>query len=135
MGAEGIIRNVAYEREVIPFSVEISAVEWQQKVVKNILKYLGIIGGEPELPNEYRLVKGIPQYARHGGFWSPNVKVRDEVKKGDRIGTLVDVFGEVTEDVKATHDGIVCSLRHFPETNPGNELVGCYDVVEVMPRS
>lgn len=130
----GVIFRDASDRGILTCSVEIGSVEWQRKVVNNILKYLGIIEGTPELPDEYRLVRGTPHYSRHGGFWFPNVKMRDELKKGDIIGTLRDVFGEVVEEAKATHDGIVCSIRHYPETNPGNELVGYYEVVRTISR-
>jgi len=130
----GVIFRDAYDLGVITASVEIGAVEWQRKVVRNILTYLGITEGTPELPKEYRLVSGSPHYSRHGGFWFSNVKPRDEVKKGDTIGILLDVFGEVVDEVKAKHDGVVCSVRHYPETNPGNELVGYYEVVKSLTR-
>jgi predicted deacylase len=130
----GVIFRDAYDRGILTCSVEIGSVEWQRKVIRNILKYLRIIEGEPELPREYRLVTGSPHYSRHGGFWFPNVEMRDEVETGDVIGTLYDVFGDVIEEVRATHPGVVCSIRHYPETNPGNELVGYYEVKRTIKR-
>jgi predicted deacylase len=134
IGEPGVLFRDANDRGVLTCSVEIGSVEWQRKVIQNVLKCQEIIEGEPELPNEYRLVVGAPHYSRHGGFWFPKVKMRDEVEKGDVIGSLYDIFGELIEEVSATHPGVVCSIRHYPETNPGNELVGYYEVVRTIKR-
>jgi predicted deacylase len=133
-GEPGMLYEGVNNRGVLTCGSEIGSVEWQRKVIQNVLKGQGIIEGEPELPNEYRIVTGHPHYSRHGGFWFPKVKMRDEVEKGDVIGSLYDIFGELIEEVRATHPGVVCSIRHYPETNPGNELVGYHKVIRTIKR-
>jgi predicted deacylase len=98
----------------------------------NALRAAAILDGTPEMPESWRVVQGHPRYSVAGGLWFPEVAIRDEVRQGQVIGRLVNVFGDEMEVVTAEHDGVVCSLRHYPATNPGNEVVGYYKVVQTL---
>lgn len=61
--------------------------------------------------------------AESSGIFIPNVDVYDMVKKGDEIGTIVNVItGSVEEVVFATGDGMICSIRDYPAIEEGSLL-------------
>jgi predicted deacylase len=130
--AEGVWIREALKLGLKCASVEIGDPEYQKKTILNTLKWLKMIDGNPDWPKQWRVVEGRPTYARDGGLWVPEVKIRDEVKQGQVIGRLINLFGEVVDTVKAEYAGIVCSLRHYAATNPGNEVVGYYKTVKVL---
>lgn len=61
--------------------------------------------------------------AESSGIFIPNVDIYDKVKKGDEIGTIVNVItGSVEEVVFATNDGMICSIRDYPAIEEGSLL-------------
>ena len=130
--AEGVWIREALKMNVKCASVEIGDPAYQKKTILNTLKWLKMIDGDPDWPKQWRVVEGRPTYAQNGGLWVPQVGIRDEVKEGQVIGRLINLFGEVVETVTAEYAGVVCSLRHYLSTNPGNEVVGYYKTVKVV---
>jgi predicted deacylase len=130
--AVGTWRSEALKAGIVAASVEITDVAWQRKAIVNALRATNMLPGKPELPASWRVVQGHPRYSVAGGLWFPEVAIRDEVRQGQVIGRLRNVFGEETEAITAEYNGVVCSLRHYPATNPGNEVVGYYRVVQTL---
>jgi predicted deacylase len=130
--AVGTWRSEALKAGVIAASVEITDVAWQRKAILNALRAASMLPGKPELPASWRVVQGHPRYSVAGGLRFPQVAIRDDVQQGQVIGRLLSVFGEETEVITAEYDGVVCSLRHYPATNPGNEVVGYYKVIQTL---
>lgn len=61
--------------------------------------------------------------AESSGIFIPNVNVYDRVKKGDELGTIVNVItGSVEEVVFATADGMIFSIRDYPVIEEGSLL-------------
>jgi len=61
--------------------------------------------------------------AESSGIFIPRVNIRDMVKVGEEIGTIVNVItGSVEEVVVATKDGLICSLREYPVIEEGSLL-------------
>lgn len=58
--------------------------------IKNVMKYLKMINGEPELPEkQYRLKELIPINAKHGGMFNPNLSIESMhsvIRKNDLLG-------------------------------------------------
>ena len=46
----------------------------------------------------------------------------DRVRKGDKLGTIVDIYGETTAEVIAETDGIVIGTNNLPLVNEGDAL-------------
>ena len=46
-------------------------------------------------------------YSTAGGFWIADVRAGDEVRAGQRLGQILDPFGEPLETIEAPSDGIV----------------------------
>lgn len=53
------------------------------------------------------------------GFFIPQVKLLDEVRQGDLIGSIRGLFGETLLTLTAPGDGVVVGLRTMPLVRPG----------------
>jgi predicted deacylase len=94
--------------------------------IKNVMKYLGMMDGTPEVPTRYLYTKGpvIAIRSRRGGIWETTRRLGDRMKKGELLGRIVDpLTDEELETVIAPFDGIVFDVRVWPLTYPG-ELLG-----------
>jgi predicted deacylase len=94
----------------------------------NVMKHLGMAPGEPQpRPTIYHLVGDgnldVVISAPAAGFFRPDVGLLDEVSVGQRLGTIEDFFGQVTDEVTAGQDGVVIFLRRLPRVNVGTGLV------------
>ncbi len=89
-----------------------------------LMKEMGIWKGQTVVPKESILVNDediIYINAESSGIFIPNVNVYDKVKKGDEIGTIVNVItGSVEEIVFSTGEGIICSIRDYPVIEEGS---------------
>lgn len=98
-------------------------VETHVKVYTNILKYLKMIDGQPELPGSQVILRDRSML-RVGvsGLWRhrPDLAPRSSVKQGETIGTVSNLFGEVLETVTAPHEGAFTMLRSFPPIQVGD---------------
>tara|TARA_B100001123_G_scaffold360928_1_gene417227 strand:- start:1696 stop:2724 length:1029 start_codon:yes stop_codon:yes gene_type:complete len=92
--------------------------------IRNIMIKLKMIDGKiSNLPKKRELIDSETYiYAKVGGILRPNVTTGDKVKKGEKIGNVINVFGEVNEKVVAPHDGIVTGVRTKPVAWAGEPL-------------
>ncbi len=95
--------------------------------VLNLMRYLGILSGAPERKQiEWDLEGGgdidgsISGASR--GFLIPNVRLLDRVRRGDELGTIVDLHGCPLEKLVADRDGIVVLIHAFPVVEPVEPL-------------
>ena len=95
--------------------------------VRNLMRYLGILDGAPEVPPiEWDLAGGgdldgsISGSSR--GFLIPKIRLLDRVRRGDELGAIVDLHGCVLETLVADRDGIVVLIHAFPVVGPVEPL-------------
>jgi len=81
--------------------------------IKNIMKHLGMLEGQPEgIPKKRKYIDTETYiYSNVGGLLRPKVKTGDLAKEGQIIGVTYDVYGHITEEVKAPFDCIVTGIR------------------------
>jgi len=91
--------------------------------LKNVMKYLGLLEGQPKFREKYILGDGDFISCTSGGFYLLEKKVHDIVKKGTMIGAIYDIFGKQIETVSAPIDGVILSIRTYPKVNPGDWVV------------
>lgn len=96
-----------------------SCVQTIVKGIMNVMKYYGMLEGEPDLPSSWTMIEGGWIYSKHGGFLRPRVKLNQKVSKNHILGEILNIDGSKVEDIKAPHDGIVYGIRTFPSLNPG----------------
>ena len=115
----------------MPISVEMGGrgvmnpdlVRADEQIIRNCLRHIGMLDGEPATGGPPMVVEGSFTHARHGGLFSATVGLLDRVRKDQIVGQVEDIFGEVREQVVAPHDGIVVSYRSFPTILPGDWAV------------
>ena len=95
----------------------------QRKLVENLLMHHGMISGTPEARPNCNVIKGTFQTSATGGLYRTTRELRDEVRAGDLLGTIADLFGDVMEEVRAPEDGVIVSQRTFPTINCGDWTV------------
>jgi predicted deacylase len=93
----------------------------------NLLRLLGILPGEPEVPRpEFYLYGGgdidTSLMAQHEGFLIPGVSVLDRVEAGQELGILVDLHGECIQRITAPTGGIVVLTHEYPVVRPEDPL-------------
>jgi predicted deacylase len=91
--------------------------------LRNVMKYLGLIEGQPKFREKYLLGDGDFISCNSGGFYLVEKRVHDMVRKGDTIGKICDIFGKEIERVTAPNDGVILSIRTYPKVSPGDWVV------------
>jgi predicted deacylase len=89
--------------------------------IKNVMKRLQMIEGEPEGVPEQRKCIEAESYlnVQVGGFLRTHVETGQEVSKGDLLGEIKDVYGRKVEEVIMPFDGMVTGIRTKPVVWPG----------------
>jgi predicted deacylase len=91
--------------------------------VSNVLRYLGIEDGEPSGPQEQRDFRTITlAHADHGGGLRWLVDLCDDVRAGQPMAEIVDVFGDRVETIEAPTDGFVLRKMLFGAVGTGAEI-------------
>jgi len=116
---------------------EEEAVATAHRGLKNLLKDLGIIEGEVELPRrQVRLrwradPKAYVAHCNKGGVFIPTVSLGDLVEEGEELGFIFSPRDfEVLETVRAPQAGYVFTIRENPVVHPGEPLVSVPEVIE-----
>lgn len=93
--------------------------------VRNVMKHLGILQGviEPcetthRLFGDGNLSKGVRTDA--GGYLVARVEILDKVQRGDILGTVFGLAGEVLDEIRAPHDGVVICMHAAPSVSAGD---------------
>lgn len=73
----------------------------------NIMKYLDMIKGNPEIPPKAKVYNPYHLYAEKGGFFISNVRSGDLVSEGDVLGVIKNLFGKVVEEIVVPTDGVI----------------------------
>ena len=95
--------------------------------IYNLLQHLEILPGcPPGTAVQYRLRgdgnidDAVP--ATKAGFLLHSVRLLQEVRPGDVLGSLVNPLGELLEEYRTERAGIVAMIREFPVVRPGDPL-------------
>lgn len=92
--------------------------------IMNNLKYFGILEGKPKIGKPLVGPKRHSFAAKEGGIWHSYVELGQEVKAGEELGNVTDLFGNVLETYTAPEDSTVSFLRVYYSVNCGERLVG-----------
>lgn len=96
--------------------------------VINVMKHLGMVDGSPQpRPMSHHLFGdgNLDQVisADVAGYFRAEVELLQEVKAGQHLGIVRDLFGNRIQEVTADQDGIVILLRRFHRVHVGDGLV------------
>lgn len=89
--------------------------------IVNVCKVRGMLPGAPDAPSRFRLGgDAMHLKARRGGIFIPKVGPGDDVTKGQHLADIVDLFGDIVEEVSCPFDHAwIGSIRrpHMPIYN------------------
>jgi uncharacterized protein len=91
--------------------------------VRRSLQIMGVLPGEPEKLKEPQrsFSKVTPVHVNRGGGLHLTAKLGDDVKRGQRVGEVVDVFGDIVEELISPVDGFVQRIMKFGNVATGAE--------------
>jgi predicted deacylase len=99
--------------------IEQELVDKQYTGILNVMKYLGMLEGKPERrASAKKLRNAVLVSARKGGLFQPFVEIGGNVKKGQVIGEIVALTGEVAETIKSPIDGVLICRMNYAATDP-----------------
>ena len=86
----------------------------------NVMRYLKMLEGEPTwIDQKYFKAQHFVR-VKHAGLYTPTGKVGDIVQKGDVVGVVKNIFGEVLEELKSPVYGILDFHEFSPTVMPSN---------------
>lgn len=89
----------------------------------NICRHLGMLDGEVTRPDEYVHYSGNEHvHAGRDGFleYKPGFDLGSRVRKGERVGVLRNVYGDVTQQLVSDWDGVITLVRRYPVVRTGD---------------
>ena len=107
-----------------PLKIEPGVLATGLRGVRNVLKELSMLPGEPELPAfQVRIEKTAWVRATVGGILRFHVTPGQSVDEGQPIATNASVFGEANNVLEAPVSGVVLGMTTLPLVKPGEPVV------------
>jgi predicted deacylase len=91
-------------------------------MMKSVMRYLKILPGQPDIAKKYRVMTGGETHSKKGGFFQPCTVSGQDVKEGELIGVITDLYGRKVCNVTAPTDGVLTQLRYPCPVSPGDTL-------------
>ena len=99
-------------------------VAFEKKNIRNIMQMLDILPGKPAYnPNVKCIVKQAWIECGATGFFYAFCKVGDEVKEGQKLFEIRDIWGNLLEEHRAGFDGRVFILNNTLGTSKGDDAI------------
>lgn len=94
------------------------------KGMRNMLRTIGMLEGDKEdIGRKLAITSMTVVRASRGGLLHREVALNDDVKKGQLVATIMNLFGEIVEEIRAPHDGPIVRIATFPMVNGGERVV------------
>lgn len=106
--------------------LEESAVQMLVGGVRNVLRRLEMLPGEVAPPPAEQRTVGSFVWLRcaQAGWWDAAVGSGDEVREGDVLGRVRNLWGEVHEEIRAPRDGVILFITTSPAVSDDGLLLG-----------
>jgi uncharacterized protein len=91
--------------------------------ITTAMQYLGQLAGPRPEPRDLPFKKTASVRAHVGGAWKTFVSMGDDVEKGQHLGVVMDLLGNVVQSAVAVDNGTVCVMRTGVRVHPGESLV------------
>jgi len=106
--------------------LEESAVTMLVDGVRNVLRHLEMLPGDPDTsPGNQRTVGSFVWLrAERAGWWDAAVGSGDEVREGQLLGRVRDLWGDVHDEIQAPRDGVILFITTSPAVGDDGILLG-----------
>ncbi|TDL99284.1 MAG: succinylglutamate desuccinylase [Flavobacteriaceae bacterium] len=90
----------------------------------NVMRYLGMqpAKNKPEQTQSVFIEKSKWIRAQHSGIFKYNIKNGDQVKKRQKLGAIIDPYGELEKPILAPFDCFIFGLNTAPIVHKGDAL-------------
>ena len=113
--------------------VDENATRWHVEGILNVMKRLKMTEGIPNPPRKQRIRRRFNLTVRRGGIcYTPLLGTR--VRKGDEVGLVRDLFGNVLETIRSPVNGVVTFRRSLPPACTNDRVVGITPDDDLVPR-
>ena len=105
-----------------------------KRAIEGNLKGRGFLEGKPERRDHYTMAGGGLFPVTHvGGFFKTDLKAGIVLHKGDLIGKIINLYGEVLEEIHCPEDDMLVATLIFNNTPVGSgegfaELIHVYEL-------
>ena len=131
--SDGTLRGAAEALDIPAITSEVgNPATYQRNMIRsglegvhNTLSYLEMIA-DPLIDSQapaIRCKSSFWLYTDTGGLLTLHVQLLDQLKKGDLIGTIRDVFGAVKAEYRAPQDSVVIGRSVSPVNQTGGRIV------------
>jgi len=99
--------------------------------IENALKALEMIPGEAPIQKEYTIYRKAKFiFTKEGGLFVPARKVGEILNKDDLIGSIMNLYGEITEEIRSPFDNayLAATGNLYWPTEPGRLIAETYTV-------
>jgi predicted deacylase len=131
--SDGTLRGAADELGIPAITMEVGNPNLFQRGmirdgltgIHNLLGYFGFTDSEVDESTHESVIckKSYWIYTDTGGLLTVHPKLTDEVKKGEKMATLRNVFGDVIREYHAPEDGIVIGHSVSPVNQAGGRIL------------
>lgn len=102
----------------------------------NVMRHYDMIDGEAQYADAWHLGAQRTVLAGVGGFFVPeeNVRYRTQIAGGTRIARILDLYGNVLEEIVAPCDGQIFGMRTLPAVYQGDWACFFAEIHETVGR-
>jgi len=105
-------------------TVEPRVVDIEIRGIHNVMKYMGMLSGSPDTSLNHTPCYGMYIVkTKLGGLYTPDVACGDIVKKGQRLGTMMDIRGRRIAEYHSPMEGFVLMMYTTPVRASGETIV------------
>lgn len=106
--------------------LEEAAIAAHVRGTHNVMRSLKMLEGEvrPASGPQRSVDRFVWLRCRRAGWWQPSVRVGDELAAGDRLGAVLDLFGDELEVITAPEAGVPLFITSSPAVADDGLLLG-----------
>jgi predicted deacylase len=92
--------------------------------LRNVFRRISMLPGKIESFGRNFVISSMRVIrAKRGGLVHRRVELNDDVRAGDVVATITNIFGELTEEIRAPITGPVVRIATFPIVSAGERLI------------
>ena len=126
----GMLSNSAIDLGIPQISIEAgSALDYGRDnaalmggFVRDCMKHLNMLPESAPQPRSLPLMRMATHYAETGGAFKTLVSFGEEVRQGQTLGFIMDLVGNIAQEVRASEAGIVAVMRTGIRVHPGETV-------------
>ena len=126
----GMLSNSAIDLGIPQISIEAgSAIHYGREnavlmagYIRDCMKHLNMLPEAAPQAQSLPLMRMATHYAETGGAFKTLVSFGEEVRKGQTLGFIMDLVGNIAQEVRASEAGIVAVMRTGIRVHPGETV-------------